>query len=420
MKRVPLKYLAKRPLTNGLGLPGAYDERSWPRYVRTTDIKDERTLREDVFASQPPAVAAPAMLEPRDILMTAAGATIGKSYLHYGTEPACYAGFLVRFSPREDVDERFISYWMQSADYWAQIEQGAVRSTIDNFSAGKYRVMSVPCPSLDVQRRVADFLDDQCTRLDTIVGLREEQIVASTNLAHVRIQETLLGVPSGALMIGRAPWFVAAPTHACLEPLKAKWQVIDCKHRTPDYEDSGFPVVSPGDISPGRLDLARAHRFVGESDYADLADAPRRPLKGDIVYARNASAGSAAYVDTDEPFTMGQDVCRITSSSQDQLYLAYVLNYLVSPQIESVRVGSTFTRINIEEIKRFVIPVPPVARQRQLAAQCDEVALSSAEMRQVMQEQIGLLRERKRSLITAAVTGGFDVTTAGGRGVVVA
>ncbi|WP_369028430.1 restriction endonuclease subunit S, partial [Nocardia farcinica] len=110
---------------------------------------------------------------------------------------------------------------------------------------------------------------------------------------------------------------------------------------------TGYPVVSPGDISAGRLDLSRCHRFVDLEDYEDLADDLRRARRGDIVYSRNASVGTASYVDTDEPFTMGQDVCRITSDRQDQLYLAYVLNVVVKPQLNSLQVGSTFTRVNI-------------------------------------------------------------------------
>ena len=46
------------------------------------------------------------MLRPGDIVMTAAG-TIGKSLLYHSEDAACYAGYLVRFRPRSDVDERF-------------------------------------------------------------------------------------------------------------------------------------------------------------------------------------------------------------------------------------------------------------------------------------------------------------------------
>ncbi len=113
-----LKHLSDIPLANGLGLAGSNTRSDWPRYVRTTDIASPSSLREDVFASQPPDVAESAMLERGDLLMTAAGATIGKSTCFTESYPACYAGFLVRFRAKPSVDPRFVGHWMQSAPYW--------------------------------------------------------------------------------------------------------------------------------------------------------------------------------------------------------------------------------------------------------------------------------------------------------------
>ena len=120
-RQTRLKYLAATPITNGLGEAGQYDDPEWPRYVRTTDIEGPGSLRSDVFASLPPDIAAGAPLRRGDILMTAAGATIGKSTTYLEEGPACYAGFLVRFRPGQEVDGRFVAYWMQSAPYWDQI-----------------------------------------------------------------------------------------------------------------------------------------------------------------------------------------------------------------------------------------------------------------------------------------------------------
>jgi len=161
-----LKYLAATPITNGLGLPGEFDNPDWPRYIRTTDIAGANALREDVFASQPPDVAARAPVRVGDILMTTAGATIGKSVRIPEEIDACYAGFLVRYRPNALVDGRFVAHWMHNQHYWDQIAAGAVRNTIDNFSASKYRELRVPSPPVEEQRRIADFLDDQVARID--------------------------------------------------------------------------------------------------------------------------------------------------------------------------------------------------------------------------------------------------------------
>ena len=104
------------------------------------------------------------------------------------------------------------------------------------------------------------------------------------------------------------------------------------------------------------------NRFVDEHEFADLTEG-RRPHRGDLIYSRNASIGIAAYVSTDEPFCMGQDVCLITSRGQDQRFLAYALNTVAMEQLDQSKVGSTFSRVNVAQIAELRIPTPEVADQ---------------------------------------------------------
>jgi hypothetical protein len=171
-----LKFLAAIPIRNGLGESGRQDDPAWPRYIRTTDIAGPRSLRDDVFSSLPPDTAREAMLQQGDIVMTAAGATIGKSLLYNSTELACYAGYLVRFRARSDVDPRFVSYWMESLPYWDQIETGKVVSTIENFSASKYQNLFISIPDLPVQHAIADYLDQETACIDALIDKINRQI----------------------------------------------------------------------------------------------------------------------------------------------------------------------------------------------------------------------------------------------------
>ena len=43
--------------------------------------------------------------------------------------------------------------------------------------------------------------------------------------------------------------------------------VIDCKHRTPVYVEVGIPLVSPGTIKWGALDLVSPVKRVGKEEY---------------------------------------------------------------------------------------------------------------------------------------------------------
>jgi len=184
---------------------------------------------------------------------------------------------------------------------------------------------------------------------------------------------------------------------------------VDCKHRTPEYVDEGIPVVSPGDATPGRLDLSVCTRFVTREDFEDLAEGDRRPRRGDIVYSRNASIGIASYVGGDDEFTMGQDVCVIRSSTQDQRFLTYVLNTLGMDQLEEQKLGSTFSRINVSQILGLSIPCPPAERQSAIADALDSASERNSQAVDIIALATGLLVERRRAVISAAVTGQLTI-----------
>jgi type I restriction enzyme S subunit len=287
-------------------------------------------------------------------------------------------------------DNRFIAYWLE---HLARDLSALARSnTQDNLNAEQVAGLPFPILTLTGQRRIADFLDAETVRVDALIAkkLRLIDLLDARWATSIRSRINALGP---------------------VMPLKRRWRVIDCKHRTPVYVDDGYPVTSPGDISAGRIDLSACHRFVDDADFADLTEG-RKPTRGDIIYSRNASAGIAAYVDTDQLFCMGQDVCLITSSDQDQHFLMYVLNSLGVDQLLPIKVGSTTTRINVDQIGELEIPTPDVEIQRQVADALDLERERIDHLAQRIRQQIDLLREHRQALITAAVTGQLDVARA--------
>ena len=264
-------------------------------------------------------------------------------------------------------------------------------NTQSNLNAETVRMIPVVLPPIAEQRTIADYLDTETARIDTLISKKRRLIELLQERWGVWVRNQLASLPNPAL------------------PLKRHWRVIDCKHRTPTYVEEGYPVVSPGDATPGRLDLRRAHRFVDESDYNDLASGFRQPKRGDIVYSRNASIGIASYVDTDEPFCMGQDVCLIQSNDMDQLFLMYALNSIGLDQLETQKIGSTFDRVNISQILEIRVPVPDPSEQQKLGRRFDLAASRRSRAQGTLEQQIDLLQEYRTTLITATVTGQVSV-----------
>jgi type I restriction enzyme S subunit len=249
--------------------------------------------------------------------------------------------------------------------------------------------LTIPLPPLEAQGRIVGYLDRETARIDDVID-KKTRLAA---MLRARVAAAVLAD-------------IAAMTDTTVA-LKRIARVIDCKHRTPTYVDAGYPVVSPGDVEPGPLDLSRCHRFVAEVDWADLTEGPRRPRIGDIIYSRNASVGIASLVTTPEPFCMGQDVCIVRSSRPDGdgRFLAYVLNTWGLEQIELTKIGSTFSRMNISQIADLQVPALEARKQDRLVAKWDALVAHSVSIETRLSTQIELLREHRRSLIAEAVAG---------------
>lgn len=360
------------------------------------------------------------MLAPGDLLMTAAGATIGKSYLHFSAEPACYAGYLVRFRADAGSDPRFVAYWMQSTDYWAQIESGAVRSTIDNFSAGKYRNLLVPQPPLTEQWRIADFLDDQVTRIHEVVSLRRRQLeLLRAQMSAIAYEQVTGGsitnrIPSHLLW---APLLPAAWPVARLSTIAEMGSGHTPSRSQPEYWlDCDIPWLTTGDVHLLRDDeiefLSETEIQISQLGLGNSA-AVLHPA-GTVALSRTASAGFSVVMGI--PMATSQDfVVWRPSPLLDSIYLLWCLRAMRRDLLGRLAMGSTHKTIYFPDLESVRVPLPPLEDQRIAVASIRHRTTSIVAMRKAIRESVVLLEERKRALITAAVTGELDVSTASAR-----
>lgn len=142
--------------------------------------------------------------------------------------------------------------------------------------------------------------------------------------------------------------------------------IVDCKHRTPEYVAEGVPVISPGSISWGPLKLDTKKK-VSEDDYFDLMNHCVVEF-GDIVLSRNQSVGIGSYIDSASPFVLGQDTVLIKPKECCNSYAyQYLQSNLFRKQIQSLSGGSTFSRINLKDLRKFKFIAPPLSEQKKIS-----------------------------------------------------
>jgi len=302
---------------------------------------------------------------------------------------------------------------MALSDFVQSLAKG-IRERSTEFRWKEASQVLLPEPPPAEQISIAAFLDRETTKIDALIAEQQRLIEL--------LQEKRQAVISHAVTKGLNPdapmkdsgieWLGQVPEHWDLGALKQFWGTTDCKHITADFVDEGFPLASIREVQSRWIDLSNAKQTT-DHFYRQLIEGGRQPLEGDLIFSRNATVGEVAQVPSDPPaFAMGQDVCLLrrhrTEFSADYLH-AVLRSRVVVEQIEQLMIGSTFKRINVEQIRGLLVPMPPSDEQDAIATAISAAANDADRLVTNANTAITLLQERRSALISAAVTGQIDV-----------
>jgi len=173
-----LKYLLQEPLQYGANEAAELDDPELPRFVRITDIDESGNLRDETFRSLPEDIAKPFLLDEGDLLFARSGATVGKTfYYRKSWGKAAYAGYLIRARfKKRIIYPDFINYITKSSLYAQWINSILIQATIQNVSAEKYASYVIPMPQLNEQQAIAEFLDRETGKIDSLISKVESAI----------------------------------------------------------------------------------------------------------------------------------------------------------------------------------------------------------------------------------------------------
>ncbi len=267
-------------------------------------------------------------------------------------------------------------------------------------------------PPPSEQSQIAAFLDRETSKIDGLVGEQRRLIELLKEKRQAVISHAVTkGLnPHAPLKPSGIQWLGDVPEHWEFGPLKRFWEVVDCKHVTVPFLEDGYPVASVMEVREFELDLSHVLR-TSEEFFHLLTDGGRQPRRGDVIYCRNtANTGTSAYVGTDEPIAIGQDVVLIKSGEQNGRFLNYILHSgTMAAQLATLMVGSTFKRINVAEIRLLSVTCPTRDERDSVVEFLDAETTKLDALTAEAERAIELLQERRTALISAAVTGKIDV-----------
>jgi type I restriction enzyme S subunit len=311
---------------------------------------------------------------------------------------------------RNRVASRYLFYWFTFLKLAGYVDLICNVATIAHFTAEKVKAAPFALPPLETQKRIAAFLDEKTAQIDGLItkkrALLERLIERRQAIVTQAVTKGLN--PTAAMKDSGIDWLGQIPAHWEVKRLSFVSQVIDCKHRTPEYIDDGIPLVSTTEISPYAIDY-HTKRQVSDDELAIMSEGGRQPRIGDIIYSRNASVGSAALVRDDRTICMGQDLCLVRPSAIHPEFLEHFLNSTAClVQLGSYLVGATFKRVNVDVIKKYALPLPPSEEQMAIAEQVSVTIANAEAIERKVSDSISALSEYRSAVITSAVTGQME------------
>ncbi|MFI8362417.1 restriction endonuclease subunit S [Streptomyces sp. NPDC085612] len=298
------------------------------------------------------------------------------------------------------------------------LTRGSTRARINLEVA---RDVQLPVPPLEEQSRIVDFLDAETARIDRLVHAREAQI----SLLGQRLAQLVDGVVAGEREVIDSIGTRADSDNWDHGKISRFCEVI------PGYAFPSSAFVTDG--SGIRL-LRGTNVGVGNLVWEDVVswDATTHPVPerfhlrtGDLVLGMDrpwiSSGMRIALIDESEvPAFLLQRVACLRSKSPN-ISMHFIHWVLRSTQfrlgVESEMTGVSVPHLSGEQIGSFTFSLPTFDEQTRLAASLEHHDSSTRRLKAAMNKQVSLLTERRQALITAAVTGQFDVTTASGRNV---
>ena len=144
--------------------------------------------------------------------------------------------------------------------------------------------------------------------------------------------------------------------------------ITDGTHQPPKFTTSGIPFLFVSNIAGNKLTY-ETEKFISEETYKELYK--RTPIEiGDILLSTVGSYGHPAIVENNKKFLFQRHIAYL-KPKKDFINSVYFHGALLSPdvqkQIEERVKGIAQKTLNLSEIRKITIPVPPIELQNDFA-----------------------------------------------------
>lgn len=309
--------------------------------------------------------------------------------------------------PRRNMCNAYYSFVFRSERFADEFYRWG-NGIVDDLWSTKWSNMKriyIPAPSLQEQRRIADYLDRKCSQIDVIIARQQEVIEKLKTYKLSVITEAVTkglnpNVPmkdSGVEWIGEIPEHWEVMRFGRCATIKSNLVAPD------DYPD--YPQISPDSIekNSGRILDYKTVKEAGVISWNHLF------FKGQVIYSKIRPMLNKVAI---APFDglCSADMYPIETRNDTQFLVYVMLSDYFTSQVGLVTENRVkMPKINQNELSSTMVTIPPQGEQETISRYLSEKCSSLDIVIDKKQGLIDKLNDYKKSLIYEVVTGKKEV-----------
>ena len=306
---------------------------------------------------------------------------------------------------KEQIDGGFLFRCLQAKQVRVQLELAANGVTRFGIPKTDIGAAMLPVPPLPQQRAIANYLDRETARIDALIAAKERVLTLLVEKRRALITRAVTrGLdPNVPLRDSGITWLGKIPAHWEIE--RARWLFRERDVRSETGEEELLTVSHLTGVTP------RSEKDVNMFE-AETTEGYKLCEPGDLVintlWAWMGAMGIAPVKGIVSPaYNVYQPGSRLVPAYIDALVRLPVFAEEVTRYSKGV--WSSRLRLYPEGFFEVYLPLPPKDEQRAIVGYISRETAKFDAVRTATERTIALLKERRATIIAAAVTGQIDV-----------
>lgn len=303
------------------------------------------------------------------------------------------------YSPISRENDQYLHYLLRSKPYIAHYQtiSKGVRVNQWDLEHEALRTTPILLPPIEDQNAIADFLDRETARIDTLIDCKVRYQAALKQRAKTMCHKLVFALNDDQCerQSSGVPWLPEVPKH---------WMVRRCAQIFQTLDFRRIPLSAEQ-----RANLEKTYPYYGASGQIDWVD---------------------GYLFDEDSILVGEDGANLVLQSTPIAFKAtgkYWVNnhaHILKPlrgdfdywiaalnevPYEIYVTGSAQPKLTAVALNNIKLPVPPNEEQRVIAKQINAIQAKTSNLNDLLNKSLERLQEYRAALITAAVTGQIDV-----------